>query len=70
MERLEKSSLGINTAIINILQKYNKRIPIDFVAKVIGRRSFEIQNNVAKLVQEGIIERHGEDITIADNNAK
>ena len=70
MGRLEKSSLGVNSAIINILQKYNKRIPIDFVAKVIGRRSFEIQNNVTKLEQEGIIERHGEDINIAGNNAK
>lgn len=70
MGRLEKSSLGVNSAIVNVLQKYNKRIPIDFVAKVIGRRSFEIQNNVTKLEQEGIIERHGEDINIAGNNAK
>ena len=70
MERLEKSSLGVNSAIVDILQKYNRKIPIDFVAKVIGRRSLEIQSNVTKLEQEGIIERDGEDITIAGNNAK
>jgi len=70
MERLEKASLGINTAIIDILQKYNRKIPIDFVAKVIGRRTYEIQGYVKKLEQEGIIERDGEDIAIAVKSVK
>jgi len=66
MEKFEKASLGVNTAIINILQKYNKKIPIDFVAKTIGRRSLEIQAYVEKLERKGIIARDGENISIAE----
>ncbi len=66
MEKIRKTSLGINTAIINVLQKYNKKVPIDFVARTIGRRPLEIQAYVKRLERKGIIERDGDDIFIVE----
>jgi len=70
MEPLVTISTGISTAIIKVLKSYSKKIPVDFLAKSIGRSTPEIQGYLEDLKDEGIIKLDGDDVSIAEKSEK
>jgi hypothetical protein len=64
-----KESVGLSTLIVSTLQEYGT-IPIDFLAKVLGRRTPEIQDDLDILEQERVIHREGENVRLASKSRK
>ena len=56
--------LGLNTLIVTTLQKYGT-IPAGYLAKLLGRRLIEIQDNLDDLQRKRIIEQDGENIYLS-----
>jgi len=48
-------ALGINTAIVRVLKEYDKNLPIEFLAKKIGRETSETRSNIEELIEEGVV---------------
>jgi hypothetical protein len=55
---------GINTGIVQTLKAYNRALPVDFVARYIGRQPYEIQSDIKNLERMGVIQRIGENISL------
>lgn len=68
MENVVKGSLGIGTLIVNTLREYGT-IPVDFLAKVLGRRTPEILDYLEILEREGVIQREGEQVSLSSKRA-
>lgn len=56
---------GINTIIIQTLKEFNDEIPIDFLARRIGRERTEILKYLEALETEGIIKHKGNNVSIS-----
>lgn len=54
---------GMHAAILEIVRKYNKEIPLDFVAGQLGRRQDEIGPYVKNLEKAGIVRVNGDYIS-------
>jgi predicted transcriptional regulator len=57
---------GINTSIIEALKEYNDKLPIDFLAKRIGRDREEITKYLDALVSKGIVQNDGNYVSLSD----
>ena len=57
------SGLGVN--IIEVLKAYQKSLPVDFLASVLGRERTEILNELDILAQRGAIHREGDNVKLA-----
>lgn len=58
-------TLGLSTLIVSTLQQYG-RVPVDFLAKALGRRTPEILDYLGLLEQEGVIERQGDTVGLCE----
>ena len=70
METTEKIPLGISTAIVKTLKRYDKKIPTDFLARLVGRRTSEIKEHLESLQQKGIIELDHDNVSISIKSEK
>jgi hypothetical protein len=57
---------GINTSIVDTLTEYNDKIPIDFLAKRIGRERNEIAPYLDALESKGILSNDGNYVRISN----
>lgn len=57
-------SKGLSMLIVITLKEYGT-IPIDFLAKVLGRRPSEIEEYLENLERERVIERKGEKVSLS-----
>lgn len=55
----KKRNGGVNTIIIETLREYDDKIPIDFLAKKIGRERNEITKYLEDLETKGILHNDG-----------
>lgn len=58
------TAYGLSMAILEILRKYKKPIPIEYLAKILGRRDVEINEKINALQKEGIIARDGNKVSV------
>jgi len=63
----EIQDIGINTAIVGVLRKYKKEIPVDYLAKEVGRRTYEIQGSLKNLVDHKIVKIHNDFVSILES---
>jgi predicted transcriptional regulator len=61
-----KKPVYINQAIIKTLKDYHKKLPIDFLAKVIGRQADEIKDDLEGLKNKGVIEVDDQGVSIRE----
>ena len=61
----EIQDIGINTAIVGVLRKYNKEIPVDYLAREVGRRTYEIQEPLKNLEEHRIVKMHDNFVSIS-----
>jgi hypothetical protein len=59
-------SLSLNTSIVLALRRYGT-IPLDFLARVLGRRKSEILSDVEDLQRKGIVAVTDEKISLSDS---
>ena len=66
MEQLitPSSSSGVSTAIVKALKIYSKSIPVDFLARLIGRSSTEVEKSLADLEKNGVVKRDGDTVSV------
>jgi predicted ArsR family transcriptional regulator len=57
------TALALNTAIVTTLKEYGP-IPVDFLAKLLGRRTAEILEYLESLEREGVVRRDGEKVSL------
>ena len=60
--------VGLSTQIVAILKQY-RRIPVDFLARRLGRHTSEIREDLESLEREGVLERDGEQVTLSEKSA-
>ncbi len=56
--------LALNTSIVALLKQYGP-VHVDFLAKLLSRRTFEILDYLESLEKEGVIKREGEKVTLS-----
>jgi len=56
---------GISLRIVNFLGKYPYAIPIDFLAKELGRRSEDLMTDLSSLQSRGVVKINQEQQTVA-----
>jgi predicted transcriptional regulator len=61
-----KKNGGINTSILETLKEYNDKIPIDFLAKRIGREREEIAKYLEALEEKGVVRNEGNLVYISN----
>jgi hypothetical protein len=57
-------NVSMNTQIVNILEDYDKEIPMGFLARKLFRSTPEIQRYVEKLEEKEIVVVHNNNISI------
>ena len=62
--RDSSGNLNINSEIVDILEDYDKEIPVDFLARELCRTTPEIRSHVEKLKGKGIVNLHNNNISI------
>lgn len=62
--RLYNSGGGPHMAIVQVLQAYNRALPIGFVAKTLRRQRSDLIVEIQELVDRGVVERVGENIAL------
>ncbi len=62
----EIQDIGINTAIVDVLKRYNKEIPVDYLAREVGRRTHEIQGSLKNLEDHKIVKIHNAFVSILE----
>ena len=62
----EIQEIGINTAIVGVLRKYDKEIPVDYLAREVGRRTHEIQEPLKILDEHSIVKIHNDFVSILE----
>jgi len=63
MMNQQAASLLPNTSIVELLKKRGE-LPIEFLARLLGRKSDDIRPQVVQLQNEGVIESHGDVLTL------
>jgi len=61
---LTDPSGNMNIEMVDILEYYGKEIPIDFLARELSRAPSEIQKDVKRLEEKGIVKVHNDNISI------
>ena len=57
-------SLGLNTRIVSVLKKYGT-VPVDFLAKSVGRRKSEIEDDLKTLQDMDVIKYDGKNVSLS-----
>jgi hypothetical protein len=52
---------GPSTILVKVLQEYDRQLPLDFVAMILGRTRPEIEDEVEGLERQGVAKRLGHD---------
>ena len=55
---------GPSTNLVRILQEYDRQLPLDFVAMILGRTRSEIEQEVEGLERQGVAKRLGHEVTL------
>lgn len=58
---------GLSTQIVGILRKYGT-IPVDFLARSLGRHASEIMRDLDSLEHEGVLKRDGEQVRLSEKS--
>lgn len=61
-----KKNGGINTSILETLKEYNDKVPIDFLARRIGREREEIAKYLEALEEKGVVRNEGNLVYISN----
>ena len=61
-----KKNGGINISILETLKEYNDKVPIDFLAKRIGREREEIAKYLEALEEKGVVRNEGNYVYISN----
>jgi Mn-dependent DtxR family transcriptional regulator len=59
-----KGLLTPHTEIVNILANRKKEIPIGYLARLLGRRTAEIEAYLKQLEEDGAIEIHDQSVSL------
>jgi Mn-dependent DtxR family transcriptional regulator len=59
-----KGALTPRTEIVNILASYGKEIPIGYLARLLGRRTSDIEGYLKDLEDDGAIEIHDQNVRL------
>jgi hypothetical protein len=49
---------------VRFLQQYDRQLPLDFVAMVLGRTRTEVEREVEGLERQGVAKRLGNEVTL------
>jgi len=63
-DRFDDNSAGINSSIVRTLQNYNSEIPIDFLAKKVGRRRSEVLVYLIALNEKGVVQLSDKNVAL------
>ena len=63
------SPMSLGEAIIRTLKTYGE-VPVDFIARINGRRVFEVQEYVKVLEREGVVKQKGENLILSVDDEK
>ena len=55
---------GPSTILVKVLQEYDRQLPLDFVAMILGRTRSEIEQEVEGLERQGVAKRLGHEVTL------
>ena len=55
---------GPSTILVKFLQEYDRQLPLDFVAMILGRTRSEIEQEVEGLERQGVAKRVGHEVTL------
>jgi hypothetical protein len=55
---------GPSTILVKLLQEYDRQLPLDFVAMILGRTRSEIDQDVDGLERLGVAKRLGHEVTL------
>ena len=55
---------GPSTILVKLLQEYDRQLPLDFVAMILGRTRAEIDQDVDGLERLGVAKRLGHEVTL------
>jgi hypothetical protein len=55
---------GPSTILLKVLQDYDRQLPLDFVAMILGRTRSEIEQEVEGLERQGVAKRLGHEVTL------
>ena len=55
---------GPSTILVKLLQEYDRQLPLDFVAMILGRTRSEIEQEVEGLERLGVAKRLGHEVTL------
>ena len=58
------ASGGPSTILVKVLQEYDRQLPLDFVAMILGRTRLEIEQEVEGLERQGVAKRLGHEVTL------
>lgn len=56
--------VGLNMAIVTTLKSYKRELPIDFLARTLGRQSYEIRPNLQNLERMGVVRIVGDNVAL------
>jgi len=56
--------VGLSTAVVSVLESYARRLPIDFIARVLNVSSTEIDREVQTLEGRGVVSRLGDEVDL------
>ena len=55
---------GPSTILVKLLQEYDRQLPLDFVAMILGRTRSEVDRDVDGLERLGVAKRLGHEVTL------
>jgi hypothetical protein len=55
---------GPSTVLVKVLEEYDRQLPLDFVAMILGRTRAEIEQQVEALERKGVAKRLGHEVTL------
>jgi hypothetical protein len=58
------SGTSLSQAIVRILQQYDRSLPVDFVASLVGHNSQEIMSDLKSLERHGAIKRENSTVQL------
>lgn len=61
------SGTSLSQAIVRILRKYNRSLPVDFVANLVGHTAEQLQTELQNLEQHGAIRREANTVQLVEN---
>ena len=55
---------GPSTILVKVLQEYDRQLPLDFVAMILGRTRAEVDRDVEGLERQGVAKRLGNEVIL------